>query len=241
MRGSRIPKAAIAQPTKEPEVSDAVAYHESLAAGWSARYASGGMRRRAAFFRSDVLPRLKPSGEWLDVGCGSGVFSAMLLDAGARVLGLDGSAAMVASARSAVPGATFEVARVEEVAGLGGSFDGAISLSVLEYLDDPESALTAIAGKLKPGARLCVSLPNANSTLRIAQKLMRPLAERAGAKSLAYLDSSRRLWTRRDAEALVRSAGFEVEATLGFDPVAPRPLWPLVSPSLWFVTARRRR
>ena len=37
---------------------DAVAYHEQLAAGWSDRYASGGMRRRAEFFRADVLPRL---------------------------------------------------------------------------------------------------------------------------------------------------------------------------------------
>ena len=222
-------------------MSDAVAYHESLAAGWSQRYASGGMRRRAEFFRADVLPLLKPSGDWLDVGCGSGVFSAMLVEAGARVLGLDGSAAMVEAARKSVPGARFEVARVEDVADLGGPFDGAISLSVLEYLDDPQSALAAVAGRLKPGARLCVSLPNKTSTLRAAQKLVRPLAERAGAKSLAYLDTSRRLWSRREAEALVSGAGFEVEAMLGFDPVAPRAFWTLVSPSLWFVVARRRR
>lgn len=221
-------------------MSDAVAYHERLAAGWSARYASGGMRRRADFFRADVLPRLAPSGEWLDVGCGSGVFSAMLAFAGARVVGLDGSAAMVDAARAHVPGGRFEVARVEEVGGLGGPFDGAISLSVLEYLDDPPAALAAVAGRLKPGARLCVSLPNSASTLRRAQKLVRPLAERAGVKSLAYLDTSRRLWSRREAEALVSDAGFEVEATLGFDPVAPRALWPLLSPSLWFVVGRRR-
>ena len=224
---------------KEPLVSDAVAYHESLAAGWSQRYASGGMRRRAEFFRHDVLPLLKPSGEWLDVGCGSGVFSRMLVDAGAKVLGLDGSAAMVEAARAGCPGARFEVSRVEDLAALDGPFDGAISLSVLEYLDDPAAALAAVAARLKPGARLCVSLPNSGSTLRHAQKLMRPLAERAGAKSLAYLDTSRRLWSRREAEDLARSAGFEVERVLGFDPVAPRALWGLVSPSLWFVVARR--
>ena len=221
-------------------MSDAVAYHESLAAGWTARYASGGMRRRAAFFRNDVLPLLKPTGVWLDVGCGSGVFSRMLVEFGARVLGLDGSAAMVDAARAAVPAARFEVARIEDVASLGGPFDGAISLSVLEYLDDPQAALAAIAARLKPGARLCVSLPNSGSTLRLAQKWMRPLAERAGAKSLAYLDTSRRLWSRAEAEALMRSAGFEVETMLGFDPVAPRPLWPLVSPSLWFVVGFKR-
>ncbi len=219
--------------------SDAVAYHEALAAGWSARYASGGMRRRAEFFLADVLPRLSPEGDWLDVGCGSGVFSAMLAQTGARVLGVDGSAAMVVAARANVPAARFEVARVEEVERLGGPFDGAISLSVLEYLDDPQAALAALSKRLKPGARLCVSLPNRTSTLRAAQRLMRPLVERAGLKSLAYLDSSRRLWSRRETEALVGGAGFEVEAVLGFDPVAPRALWPLVSPSLWFVVARR--
>jgi 2-polyprenyl-3-methyl-5-hydroxy-6-metoxy-1,4-benzoquinol methylase len=219
---------------------DAVAYHESLASGWSARYASGGMRRRADFFRADVLPRLSPKGDWLDVGCGSGVFSAMLAEAGARVLGIDGSTSMVGAARANVPSACFEVARVEQLGGLGGPFDGAISLSVLEYIDDPEASLSAIAQRLNPGARLCVSLPNRGSTLRLAQKLIRPLAERAGAKSLAYLDTSRRLWTRPEAETLARSAGFEVDAVLGFDPVAPRLLWPLVSPSLWFVVARRR-
>lgn len=220
-------------------MSDAVAYHETLAAGWSQRYASGGMRRRADFFRADVLPRLAPSGDWLDVGCGSGVFSAMLAQAGARIVGLDGSPAMVDAARATVPSGRFEVARVEDVAALGGPFDGAISLSVMEYLADPEAAIAAVTGRLKPGARLCVSLPNANSTLRAAQKLARPLAERAGAKSLAYLDSSRRLWTKREAEALVSGAGFSVEAVMGFDPVAPRALWPLVSPSLWFVVGRR--
>jgi 2-polyprenyl-3-methyl-5-hydroxy-6-metoxy-1,4-benzoquinol methylase len=73
------------------DASDAIAYHESLAAGWTDRYASGGFKRRAAFFTEEVLPRLAPTGEWLDVGCGSGVVSRLLAGAGARVLGLDGS------------------------------------------------------------------------------------------------------------------------------------------------------
>ena len=30
--------------------SDAIAYHEGLAAGWTDRYATGGFKRRAAFF-----------------------------------------------------------------------------------------------------------------------------------------------------------------------------------------------
>jgi 2-polyprenyl-6-hydroxyphenyl methylase/3-demethylubiquinone-9 3-methyltransferase len=221
--------------------SDAVAYHEQLSAGWSDRYASGGMRRRAEFFRSEVLPRLALAGDWLDVGCGSGVFSRMLAQGGARVLGLDGSPGMVEAARTAALGGAlrFEVGRVEDVDALEGTYDGAICLSVIEYLQAPGQGLASIAGRLKPGGRLVVSAPNRASTLRAAQRLVRPFAAALGDKSLGYLDSSRHLWTRDELGALATAAGLDVEAILGFEPVAPRPLWPAISPSLWFLIARK--
>ncbi len=224
------------------DASDAIAYHEGLAAGWTDRYASGGFKRRAAFFTEAVLPRLAPAGEWLDVGCGSGVFSRLLAGAGARVLGLDGSQAMVDAARAHAGklAARFEVRKVEDVATLEGVFDGAICLSVLEYLERPEAALEAIAGRLRPGAKLALSAPNRGSTLRRVQKMLRPIAAAAGSKAFAYLDSSRNLWGRRELAQLAESVGLEVEAILGFDPAAPRPLWPLISPSLWFLVARKR-
>jgi SAM-dependent methyltransferase len=220
-------------------MSDAIAYHETLAAGWTGRYASGGMRRRAEFFRLSVLPKLQVAGDWLDVGCGSGVFSRLLADAGGNVVGLDGSAAMVEAARAIAQGVRFEVGRVEDVGELTQSFEGAICLSVIEYLPEPAAALKAIAGRLKPGGRLAISVPNRASTLRAAQRLLRPFAAAAGNRSLAYLDSSRHLWTKTELGDLARAAGLEVEAILGFDPVTPRPLWPMISPSLWFLVARR--
>ena len=220
---------------------DAIAYHEGLAAGWSGRYASGGFKRRADFFAQHVLPRLAPTGDWLDVGCGSGVFSRLLAGAGARVLGLDGSPAMVEAARVAGgAGVRFEVGRAEEVGALRERFDGAVCLSVLEYLERPDAALAAIAGRLKRGGRLAVSLPNRGSTLRLAQRLLRPAFAAAGRDPFAYLDSSRHLWAKREIGGFASRAGLEPEAILGFDPVAPRWAWPAISPSLWFVVARRR-
>jgi hypothetical protein len=47
------------------------------------------------------------------------------------------------------------------------------------------------------------------------------------------------LWTKREALELARASGLETEAVLGFDPVAPRWAWPAISPSLWFLIARR--
>jgi hypothetical protein len=76
--------------------------------------------------------------------------------------------------------------------------------------------------------------------LRAAQRLVRPFAAAAGNKSLAYLDSSRHLWTKAELADLARAAGLEAQTILGFDPVAPRALWPAISPSLWFLVGRRR-
>ena len=78
----------------------AIAYHDTLAEGWARRYESGGFKRRAEFFLHEVLPRAAVGGRWLDVGCGSGVFSRMLATAGAQVTGVDGSAAMIEAARA---------------------------------------------------------------------------------------------------------------------------------------------
>jgi 2-polyprenyl-3-methyl-5-hydroxy-6-metoxy-1,4-benzoquinol methylase len=107
---------------------------------------------------------------------------------------------------------------------------------VIEYLADPAAALNTIAGRLKPGGRLAISAPNRASTLRAAQRVARRFSAGRG---LAYLDSSRHMWTKAELAELAHAAGLEVETILGFDPVAPRPLWPLISPSLWFLVARR--
>jgi 2-polyprenyl-6-hydroxyphenyl methylase/3-demethylubiquinone-9 3-methyltransferase len=162
----------------------------------------------------------------------------MLAEAGAEVLGLDGAPGMVEAARAAtkVGNPRFEVGRVEDVGGLAGTFDGAICLSVLEYLPDPGAALAAIAGRLRPGGRLALSAPNRGSTVRAGQRLLRTLA---GGRGFAYLDSSRHLWSLAELAALAEAAGLKVDAVLGFDPLAPRPLWPLLSPSLWFLTGHR--
>lgn len=49
----------------------------------------------------------------VDVGCGSGILSRALVDAGYQVLGIDQSASMIRLARRAVPEATFRVQGLE--------------------------------------------------------------------------------------------------------------------------------
>ena len=222
--------------------SRAIAYHDALASSWSQRYASGGFKRRADFFTGEVLPKARIAGDWIDVGCGSGVFSRLLAGAGANVLGVDGSAAMIAAAKGfgAGPTARYEVGTVEDLSRETGGYDGALLLSVMEYLDDPASSLGAVARVLRPGGTLILSAPNRHSGLRRTQRALRAVGSAFGSKAFAYLASSRNAWSRQELTALAASHGLACEALLGFDPVAPRWLWPIVSPSLWFAVCRKR-
>ena len=223
--------------------AQAIRYHDTLADGWTQRYASGGFKRRADFFLSDVLPRAKVAGNWIDVGCGSGFFSRILAQAGAEVLGVDGSAAMIAAARGfpgPAPAPRYEVGTVEELAQESGAYDGALFLSVMEYLENPSASLGAVAALLRPGGTLILSAPNRHSGLRRMQRSLRTLAAAFGSKAFPYLASSRNAWSRAELTALAKAHGLACETILGFDPVAPRPLWPVVSPSLWFAVCVKR-
>src|SRR6185503_15537640 len=84
------------------------AYGEDLAfvhdAGFSTFAARAGEAVLALFRRERV-----PKGLVVDVGCGSGVFARLLLDAGWDVLGIDLSPAMVRLARKRAPRARFRV------------------------------------------------------------------------------------------------------------------------------------
>jgi 2-polyprenyl-3-methyl-5-hydroxy-6-metoxy-1,4-benzoquinol methylase/glycosyltransferase involved in cell wall biosynthesis len=223
----------------------AIAYHETLAAGWEARYTRGGLRRRALFFETAILPRLSLAGRWLDAGCGSGYFSRLLARSGAEVLGVDGSSAMIEAAnqlthRAHGDGAvSFEVGVVESLPAKLGPFDGVLCLSVLEYVDDPDRTLGCLADLLAPGGRLVLSVPNRNSTLRGLQRLARPLLARNGGQVFDYLDMSVQDSSKQDLERLVESRGLVCEAVLGFDPLIPQALHTALPPSLLFLIARK--
>jgi len=228
--------------------SSAIAYHEGLAAGWDARYRAGGFRRRARFFETAILPRLATEGRrWIDVGCGSGYFARMLAGRGAEVLGLDGSAAMIeaawaATTTDATPVAFEVVDTVERLPLADASADGCLSLSVLEYLDDPWTCLAEMTRVVRPGGTVVTSTPDPRSVVRRVQGWRRARPDRGN--SADYLKSSRRCWTPAELEAWAGSCGLVPRFSAGFDPILPRPLWALGAPSLrfaiWSKTGGRR-
>lgn len=96
----------------------------------------------------------------LDVGCGTGRHALAMAEAGARVVGLDPSAAMLAVARGRLRGRGVILARHALPGALpvaDGRFDVAVLGLVAEHLVDLSAALQSIAAALRPGGRLILS------------------------------------------------------------------------------------
>lgn len=96
----------------------------------------------------------------LDVGCGSGLYAAELIQRGADVVGFDASVRLIELARQRA-GSAADL-RVHDLRDPlewlpDGSIDEAIMALVLHHLDDPVLALREVHRVLRPGGRLVVS------------------------------------------------------------------------------------
>jgi 2-polyprenyl-3-methyl-5-hydroxy-6-metoxy-1,4-benzoquinol methylase len=163
------------------------------AANFAAIYGdSGAWRWFNRFFRKAIFVRyeiaMKESGDprgrsFLDIGCGSGVYSIELARRGAqRVLGLDFSEPMLQIARrganeAGVQGRT-EFIRDEFLAHDFGDerFDVSIAMGVFDYLEEPEPFLAKMA-KLTRG-KVIASFPRYSVVRGTARRLRYRLTKR---------------------------------------------------------------
>ena len=97
------------------------------------------------------LLKPQPGEDILDLGCGDGALTLKIAQSGARVLGVDGSADMVAAAQ-----ATGVNCRVADGQALPFSqeFDAVFSNAALHWMKRPDDVLSGIARALRPGGRL---------------------------------------------------------------------------------------
>lgn len=119
--------------------------YERFMGGWSRAVA-------APFLQWLAAP---PALCWLDVGCGTGVFTQMVLDHGAAasVVAIDPSAAQVVFARQRVDHgrADFQVGAAEALPFAAGGFDIVCSALVLNFVADPKQALQEMRRVARPG------------------------------------------------------------------------------------------
>jgi len=120
---------------------------------------------RAAIFDSyfHIFPwdELQSDAVGLDVGCGSGRWSAMVAPRVGHLHLLDASGDALAVARQNLAGApnvSFHLASVDDIPLADGSLDFAFSLGVLHHVPDTVAAIRSIAAKLKAGAPFLIYL-----------------------------------------------------------------------------------
>jgi SAM-dependent methyltransferase len=103
---------------------------------------------------AEMVRRLaRPPGlGWLDVGCGTGAVSRVVLDLAqpGEVVGVDPSDGFLTYARRRVPTATFEVGSATELPFVDGRFDVAVSGLVLNFVPDPARAAAEMARVTRP-------------------------------------------------------------------------------------------
>jgi SAM-dependent methyltransferase len=93
--------------------------------------------------------------DWLDVGCGTGALTEVILDQTRprSVTGMDPSGGFVDHAKAHItdPRATFEVADAQSLTVESGRFDTAVAGLVLNFVPKPLLAVQEMARALRPG------------------------------------------------------------------------------------------
>jgi ubiquinone/menaquinone biosynthesis C-methylase UbiE len=136
---------------------DTQQYFDNVAHQWDdmRRAFFGEGVREAAIRAADITPGLIVA----DVGTGTGFLAEAALAAGARVIGIDSSAGMLAEVRKRFGQQTFE-ARAGDLDSLplaAGEVDAVLANMVLHHAPDPPRTIREMTRPLKPGGRLVIT------------------------------------------------------------------------------------
>ena len=167
-------------------------------------------------YGSDVVALLDPQpGEHiLDLGCGTGHLTAQIAESGPRVMGVDRSAEMVATARLAYPNLRFEISDARKLA-FREEFDAVFSNATLHWIREPELVLQGVWRALRKGGRFVAELGGKGNIRNMQEAFDRALVElgagNAGEVQPWYYPSVSEYAT------LAEKSGFEVRFITLFD------------------------
>ena len=162
--------------------------------------------------------------ELLDVGCGGGILAEALARAGARVTGIDLSAAALATAElhalESGVAVRYRLASAEALAAdEGARYDVVTCMEMLEHVPDPASVVGALASLVRPGGSVFVSTlnrtPAAFLLAIVGAEYLARLLPRGTHEYARFIRPS-------ELARAARAAGLELVhlAGLGYDPLA---------------------
>jgi trans-aconitate methyltransferase len=155
----------------------------------------------------------KPGERVLDLGCGDGVLTKKLTDAGCEVVAIDSSAAQIEAARKL--GLDARVMNAEELP-FNEEFDAVFSNAVLHWIKQADPMIAAVYRSLKPGGRFVAECGGYGCVDKIRTTLVQALNRRG-------IDGESRVpWyfpTPGDYATRLERAGFRVDSIA----LIPRP------------------
>jgi SAM-dependent methyltransferase len=141
-------------PVAAPSPSRRSHLEREVAEGFGAD--AGRYDRARPTYPADLIDRIvaaSPGRDFLDAGCGTGIASRLFQAAGCRVLSIDPDPRMAEQARQG--GTETEVAKFEDWAPAGRSFDAVTAAQAWHWVD-PAAGAARAAAVLRPGGRLAV-------------------------------------------------------------------------------------
>jgi 2-polyprenyl-3-methyl-5-hydroxy-6-metoxy-1,4-benzoquinol methylase len=190
----------------------AVSWHSVIAQNFDAAYRTNpNFRERLSVWSKWIDTYARPDFSAADLGCGSGVFTLCLSRVCKHVTALDGSGEMISLAKAKLAeNNAHNVSFVEnDIKGFSQSsaekFDIVTCSSVVEYLDDLEGTLQAIAAIVKPGGLLLISSPNKRSFFRRVEPYLHRYIGRP-----RYYKFVKNVLYREDMRSRLEHLGFDI-------------------------------
>ena len=154
----------------------------------------------------------QPGEDILDLGCGDGALTHKIAASGARVLGVDGSASMVAATQAL--GIDARVANGEALH-FSKDFDAVFSNAALHWMTRPDDVLAGVARALRPGGRFVAEFGGHGNVASIVVALQAVVQKFTGAPAAFR-------WyfpTAEEYAAKLQKHGFTIESLA----LIPRP------------------